>query len=326
MKEEKFIKKNETDWEKLKTLSREAEKTKIKKMSSKKVQNFLLLFRRVSHHLAYARTHYPESETVDYLNTLVGSAHSHVYAVKKISPRSIPHFLFKKVPQMLYRYRWYIATATLCFLLGGLISAALVSYDPDLARLFLPESYADVGQEGELGAGEWNYALMSSYIMVNNIIVSLNAFVLGITLGVGTIYILFLNGSLLGALTTLIYQNGSPIEYWSLILPHGIIELTAIFISGGAGLLVAKSILIPGKYTRKDALIDAAKKAVTLLAGVIMMLIIAGLIEGFFTPLNIAPELKLAFAGSTCILLVIYFLLPQLYKFFADNGDQQDKH
>lgn len=323
MKEEKFIRQHKNNWKELEDLTSLFAKNRPGKLPPEKVERFLLLFRRVSHHLAFARTHYPESKTVDYLNTLIGSAHNHVYAVKKISPRSVPYLLFNKIPRMLYRYRWYIATSTLCFLLGALVSTVLVTYDPELAGLFLPESYASIGQEGELGAGEWNYALMSSYIMVNNISVALKAFVFGITLGLGTIYILLLNGSLLGALTTLIYQNGTPLEYWSLILPHGIIELTAIFISGGAGLLVARSILIPGKYSRKDALIKAAKKAVTLLAGVMLMLIIAGLIEGFFTPLDITPGFKLGFACLTGVLLVVYFFLPHLTE-KPENQKTQD--
>jgi uncharacterized membrane protein SpoIIM required for sporulation len=94
-----------------------------------------------------------------------------------------------------------------------------------------------------------------------------------------------------------------------LILPHGIIELTAIFISGAAGLIIAKHLLLPGQYSRKDSLIAGTKQAVSLLAGVVILLIIAGLIEGFFTPLNISPISKLSFAALTAILLAAYYFL-----------------
>jgi uncharacterized membrane protein SpoIIM required for sporulation len=150
--------------------------------------------------------------------------------------------------------------------------------------------------------------------MFNNISVSLRAFVFGITLGLGTIYVLFMNGALLGALTALMYMYGSPKHYWSLILPHGVIELTAIFISGAAGLIIAKSILLPGEFTRKHSLIKGAKKAVSLVMGVVLMLVVAGIIEGFFTPLAISENVKLAFAAVTAIILAIYFTVPYLIK------------
>jgi len=190
----------------------------------------------------------------------------------------------------------------------------MVLYNPDNAILFLPQHFIDVVQKGQMGGGQWNYPLMSSYIMVNNISVSLRAFVWGITLGIGTIYILFMNGSLLGALTALVYLNGNPSNYWALILPHGIIELTAIFISGGAGLMLAKGLLLPGQHTRFQSVIKQAKNSVSLVIGVIIMLVIAGIIEGFFTPLPIQGLFKLSFAAFTAILLFIYLLIPYINR------------
>ena len=125
---------------------------------------------------------------------------------------------------------------------------------------------------------------------------------------------LFLNGALLGALTALVYLRGNPLTYWSLILPHGIIELTAIFISGAAGLLIAKHIILPGRYSRKDALIAGAKQAVSLMSGVVIMLVIAGLIEGFFTPRAVGAEMKLIFAGATGLSIISYLLLPYFQR------------
>jgi uncharacterized membrane protein SpoIIM required for sporulation len=180
--------------------------------------------------------------------------------------------------------------------------------------LFLPQQYIEGIKSGAAGGGQWNYPLMSSYIMTNNILVSLRAFVLGITLGLGTIYVLFFNGAMVGSLTGLIYLYGDPVNFWSLILPHGVIELTAIFISGAAGLIIAKSMLLPGEHSRKDSLIKGTKEASSLVMGIILLLIIAGIIEGFYTPLEISETAKLAFAGVTAIVLAVYFSIPYFIK------------
>lgn len=312
MKEEQFIKSNSDTWRELETLSTIINKKTLKTLPSKDVKRFLQIFRQSSHHLAYARTHYPKSSVVSYLNSLLSKSHSHVYAVKKISPSGLIKYIAYDFPKLLKEYRWFIISSFSFFAIGVLLSLILVLINVNNANLFLPENLIASVKSGNIGGGEWNHPLMSSSIMVNNIAVSLKAFVLGITIGIGTVYVLFYNGVILGALTSLIYIYGDPMKYWSLILPHGIIELTAIFISGAAGLIIAKSILIPGEYSRKHSIIYGAKKSISLVIGVIFMLIIAGIIEGFFTPLNISVFSKLAFAAVTGVILIAYLSMPYL--------------
>jgi uncharacterized membrane protein SpoIIM required for sporulation len=315
LREEQFIKTNSNTWRELEILTNVINKKGIRTLSSMEVKQFLHSFRQCSHHLAYARTHYPGSSVVSYLNSLIGKCHSHVYAVKKISPSYLFKYIAYGFPKLLKDYRWYVLGSFSFFALGMLLSLILVFLNSDNANIFLPPNMVEGVKSGAAGGGDdWNYPLMSSYIMVNNITVSLKAFALGITLGLGTLYVLFFNGALLGALTALIYQYGNPVNYWSLILPHGIIELTAIFISGAAGLLIAKNMLLPGEHSRKDALICGAKKAVALVPGVVFMLIIAGIIEGFFTPLNITEVSKLIFAALTAVILAVYFSIPYIKR------------
>lgn len=314
MTEEQFIQINSSTWKELETLFLRINKKGIKSLSSSEVKRFLHIFRLSSHHLAYVRTHYPKSNLAVYLNGLVGKSHSHVYAVKKISPGGFVKYIYYGFPKLLREYGLYILSSFGFFALGGLIAMLMVSLNVDNANFFLPQEVIDSISSGKMGGGQWNYPLVSSLIMVNNISVALRAFVFGITLGLGTIYVLFQNGALLGALTTLVYLHGDPVNYWSLILPHGIIELTAIFISGAAGLIIAKSILLPGEYSRKHSLINGAKRAISLIMGVVVMLIIAGIIEGFFTPLEIPAVSKLIFAAVTGVILVGYFAIPYVVK------------
>ena len=314
MREEQFINSNSNIWRELQELSVTIKKGGIKSLPSNEVNKFLHVFRLSSHHLAYARTHYPESSVVAYLNSLIGDCHSYVYAVKKVSPWQLVTYISYDFPKRLKEYRWYVLCSFGFFAFGLVLSLLMTLHNGDNASMFLPQNIIDSAKSGQSGGGEWNSPLVSSYIMVNNISISLKAFVFGITLGLGTIYVLFFNGAILGSLTGLIYLYGSPKNYWSLILPHGVIELTAVFISGAAGLLIAKSMLLPGEYSRRHSLIIGAKKAVSLIFGVIFMLIIAGIIEGFFTPLNIPAVSKLLFAAITLVILSLYFSIPYIYK------------
>ncbi|WP_432666372.1 stage II sporulation protein M [Wukongibacter baidiensis] len=314
MKDNQFIQKHSSSWEELKRLTDILDKKGISTLDPNQLRKFLYLFRMTSHHLAYSRTHFRESDVVPYLNSLIGRAHNHIYAVKKGSISGIFKYFKIEFPRQIKLFRSYILSAFLIFMIGFILSLALVTINSENASYFLPQSMID-SIDWDMDSNEaWDYPLMSSIIMVNNISVSFKAFVLGITLGIGTIYVLFYNGAILGALTGLVYIFGNPIHYWSLILPHGIIELTAIFISGGAGLILARSILIPREYSRRHSIMKGAKEAVSLVFGVILMLIIAGIIEGFFTPLSISPNGKLMFAVATAVGLVIYFLIPNFSK------------
>ncbi|MCM8710290.1 stage II sporulation protein M [Clostridium sp. SYSU_GA19001] len=316
MKEEQFIKTNSITWKELENITSLINKKGIKALPSSEVKRFLNIFRQTSHHLAYARTHYPQSSTIAYLNSLLSKCQSYVYGVKRFSIKELIQYISYGFPKLLKDYKWFILSSFGFFVLGAAISLIIVSINSDNALIFLPQQYAEGIKGGTSGnsQGQWNYPLMSSYIMVNNIIVSLKAFVYGITLGLGTIYVLFFNGAMLGSLAALVYIYGNPINFWSLILPHGIIELTAIFISGAAGLMIAKGLLLPGEHTRKHALIKEAKQAASLLMGIVLMLIIAGIIEGFYTPLKISEISKLIFAGITAIILTAYFSIPYFIK------------
>ncbi len=156
--------------------------------------------------------------------------------------------------------------------------------------------------------------LASSMIMTNNISVCFLSFALGITFGLGTIYLMAFNGLMLGALAGLCYTNGLGIPFWSFVLPHGVIELTAIFISGGAGLLLGTALWVPGDLSRKEALTQRGRQAGLLVIGCVPLLIVAGIIEGFFSPAPFPAALKFVVAVILFLLLLLYLLSPRLIK------------
>ena len=141
--------------------------------------------------------------------------------------------------------------STSFFMAGAIFSFLFIWFQSSSAVYFLPQGLVENMDIQESGTVQWNHPIMSGFIMTNNLYVALQAFVYGISAGVGTAYILLSNGLLLGALSALAIQQGQALVYWSLILPHGIIELAAIFLSGAAGLKIGYALIRPQPYRRK---------------------------------------------------------------------------
>jgi uncharacterized membrane protein SpoIIM required for sporulation len=148
----------------------------------------------------------------------------------------------------------------------------------------------------------------SSAIMTNNMSVSFTAFAMGITGGLGTIYMMAFNGLLIGVIGTACALSGMSVPFWSFVAPHGALELPAIFIAGGAGLRLAQGLLFPGFLPRRHSLTAAGGEAVKLVLGCIPLLVIAGIIEAFISPTDLAVPLKFALSGALCALLTMYLL------------------
>jgi uncharacterized membrane protein SpoIIM required for sporulation len=151
----------------------------------------------------------------------------------------------------------------------------------------------------------------ASVIQVNNIQVTFLAFAGGVVAGIGTLAVLAFNGLHIGLVVGLCVRY----SHWKIpifMAAHGVIELSAIFISGGAGLLIGKALLMPGDLRRIDALVTNGLLAIKLLMGCVPMLLIAGLIEGFISPAKISPYYKYAISIGSALFLVAYFLKADL--------------
>ena len=146
----------------------------------------------------------------------------------------------------------------------------------------------------------------SSAIMTNNLGVSFMTFASGITGGVGTVYMMIFNGLLIGVIGTACFFSGMSLQLWSFVAPHGVLELPAIFIAGGAGLRLAHGLLFPGFLPRRESVARAGTEAVKLLLGTIPMLFVAGIIEAFVSPTGLAVPLKFGMAASLFTLLLAY--------------------
>ena len=308
---QRWIGRREANWKRLDALLKQVEKKGLKSLRGEEVKELASLYRSVSADLARSRTHQVGNTLIQQLQILTSRGYNLIYqGSRRQEWQAVIDFYRWGFPQIIQQTWGYIAAATALFLLGSLIAWWFSWQDPVFLSLLVPESLIEkVRDRHELWMGSivGIEPLASSSIMINNIKVSFAAVAGGITAGIFTAYILFFNGLSIGAVATLVGQNKLAYPFWAFVFPHGALELPAIFLAGGAGLLIARAILFPGKYKRVDALKFYGDKAAQLVFGIVPMLIIAGTIEGFFSPSPIIPEpLKYLVGISIFILLGIY--------------------
>lgn len=238
-----------------------------------------------------------------YLNELAGRAHGVVYVSKAARLNGIVGFVLRDFPDLFRRTIVYTLLAALIFFIGWTISAT----NPEVRDMMYPgKAMKPKSGSGESPLGGIDPSLISSFIMVNNINVGIQAFAGGITVGVYTVYQLAQNGLVIGAVASKAAPVLGAARFWSLILPHGVIELMAIFICGGAGLMIGAAIIAPGNLRRVDSIRLAAGTALRLFGGAVLFFVIAGTIEGFITPSKLPLWSKLVFAGVTVLALILY--------------------
>jgi uncharacterized membrane protein SpoIIM required for sporulation len=202
----------------------------------------------------------------------------------------------------------YTLAAFALFVAGGASGLLLAALDPGFERFMLNGQMMDTIARREM----WTHGIVavkpfaSSAIMTNNIAVSLAACATGMLAGLGPVYMMLFNGVLIGVVASACSRAEMSLALWSFIAPHGVLELPAIFIAGGAGLLLGRGMLFPGMLPRRDAIMQAGGLSVRLLLGVIPMLVVAGLIEGFISPTAAPATAKFAIAASMTLLLALY--------------------
>lgn len=323
MKEDKFIKQNSETWKKLEGTLNRLKSRSLYRFDKNELDDFINVYNLTCGHLSYCRTYYGNTSTTSYLNRIVADAHSYIYTTKKSNIKNLIRFFVIEFPLLVRSNLKFILLSASLFLLGTVLSFIFTLVSTDNAVAFFPPQAVEEILNRDLGEPRenWDAGIHSNFILTNNIKVGMMAFAFGVTLGLGTSYVLVVNGFNLGTLAALFYYKKANLLFWSLILPHGIIELFAVFICGGAGLIIGYSIINPGIYTRKDAFIIRGKAALKLVLGTIPLFIVAGFIEGYFTPLNIPEISKITFALVTFTLCILYIVIPNIKYKLNDKID-----
>src|SRR4028118_1787492 len=308
---QRWIARREPNWKRLDFLLRQVEKKGLKSLQASEIRELASLYRSVSADFARARTNQVGNTLIQDLQRLTSRSYSQIYqGSRRQEWQGVVEFCRWGFPAIVQETFGYIAVATAIFLVGALIAWWFAWSSPVFMSLVVPEGLIEkVRDRHELWMGSivGIEPLASSGIMINNLKVSFAAVAGGITAGIYTVFILAFNGVHIGAIATLVGQNNLAYPFWAFVFPHGSLELPAIFFAGGAGLLIARAILFPGKYRRMDALKVYGSQAAQLVFGIVPMLVIAGTIEGFFSPSPVVPEPLKYLAGiGLFTLLVIY--------------------
>jgi uncharacterized membrane protein SpoIIM required for sporulation len=313
----RWLEKRKPHWSKLEALLNQCRSGGLKSLSRSDLQELSLLYRQTAADLAAIREDRGSVHFARYVNQLLVRAHNTIYSGHRASPKALLSFFSTTYPAAFRRHIKHCALATLIFVVGGLIGAVLTYQNPDFKVKFLGPQMIETIDKHQM----WTQSIVgikplaSSAIMTNNMSVGFTTFALGITAGIGTIYMMAFNGVMIGVIGVACYLAGMSLQLWSFVAPHGVLELPAIFIAGGAGFRIAQGLLFPGVLPRRDSLTRAGSEAVQLLLGTIPILIIAGLIEAFISPTGLAVSLKFSLAASLFVLLCLYlFATPGRHR------------
>jgi uncharacterized membrane protein SpoIIM required for sporulation len=312
MRERTFVTRRQTGWDELEALLARADRSGLRRLGANDLEALALHYRAATTDLAAAQSRDYSDDLRGYLNRLVARAHAYVYAGASPGGWSrIANFFTTLFPREVRRSGRIILACAALFVVAGLVAYWLVAERPLDVYALLPAAEIPVVQKS---LHDSNFSIdstfapaMSTIIITNNIKVAALAFAGGMTVGILTLWEILNNGLSVGALGALFTKKGFGPDFWATIAPHGVIELTAIQISGGAGLLLAQAIVAPGRLRRIDALQQNGRRAGVLMIGVAGMLVVAGTIEGFVSPLRTSIPFRLGVGALTAVLLIAYF-------------------
>ncbi|MBF7729814.1 stage II sporulation protein M [Pseudomonas sp. N040] len=279
---------------------------------------FASQYRQICRQLALAEARGYSSQLVERLQQLALRGHQQFYRHRShLGPRLLAFVLGGFARQVRREWRFVLA-ASLCFY-GGLLGMGLLVYwVPELvysvidpAQVQALESMYDpdaqrLGRFAERGsADDW---VMFGYYIMNNIGIAFQTFASGLLLGLGSLFFLVFNGLMIGAVAGHLSQIGYGESFWSFVIGHGAFELNAIVLAGAAGLMLGWALLAPGRYTRGEALRLAAQRAIQLLGGAVLFLLLAAFIEAYWSSLTYAGATLKYAAGAGLWLLVLAYL------------------
>jgi uncharacterized membrane protein SpoIIM required for sporulation len=308
---ERFAEERVGEWRELSGLL-DIARGKPGRLSSEDLSRLGELYRHAAADLSRARLLGLDRETLAYLNGLVARAHALIYRHPKRRTQTVLRFFTREFPRLFRKRLSYVIVSAVVFFSSTALAYISVWANERNAYRLVPASCVvspdDLERKGPDRATvpEVFRPMFASAIVTNNVQVTFFAFALGITCGIGTAYVMVTNGLLLGALSALFARHGTALHFWGLILPHGVIELSAVVIAGGAGLLLGRAVVFPGHRSRREALHLYGLDAVKLILGCVPLLVVAGCIEGFITPAALPLWLKYGVGVGSGVVLAAY--------------------
>ena len=270
-----------------------------------------LLYRQVAADLSVLRHDSTARGYEQHVNHLLARAHHIIYSGRKTNLLTLFRFLRDEYPAIFQQQIGFVLASLGVSVAWGLLGAVITSVHPEFMRMFVSPKMIETMERHHL----WTESvvavapLASSAIMTNNLSVCFESFAGGIVFGLGSFYSLVTNGMMLGVVAVACQRYGMSLALWSFVAPHGSLELPAIVIAGGAGFHLGYAMLFPGPLRWKDSVARGGIQATRLVSGIIPMLVVAGTLEGFFSPSQAPIWLKFTVGG-----LLFSFLLTWLFR------------
>ncbi len=308
----RFIDQRKDNWQRLEFLLEQLTGTSLNVLSRTEIRELGELYRRAAADLAIARAETRDPKVINYLNSLVIRAHGKIYRSNGDLRGLLKNFFLYEFPEAFRRTWRYTFTAFAVFFGFAIISFVLCYYSTDFVSALGLESVQGMVSSNSqwwLGLNDANQ-IGASRILTNNIQVAVLAFAFGVLFGLGTLYVLSYNGLFIGGVLGICYSMDP--NFGNLLVDfmvaHGVVELTCIFIAGGAGMSIGYALIDPGDLSRSQALKLRGVQAAKLVLGCAVLLFFAGIIEGFISPSDLPPAVKYAVGILTGTALFAYLL------------------
>ncbi len=318
-RQEQFTQRHEAVWQQFEASLDYMSLSWRQKRSAEKPESIDLptIYRQICQHYALANSRMYSPILVERLNRMVIRGHQALYGSRSQFLKAILGFFASEFPQLI-RQEWRVmAVATALFYVPLIMMIVLIQFMPDLVHSVLDTnmlrsveemydpSNSVLGRERE---SDSDLAMFGHYIR-NNTGIGFQVFAGGMLFGIGTLFFMLFNGVFLGAVAGHLTHLGFIETFWGFVCGHGAFELTAIVISGAAGLKLAMALIAPGRKTRIRALIDNGKVGIKIMYGAAALFIIAAFVEAFWSSMTLPVNIKYSVAAVLWALVIAYFWL-----------------
>ena len=308
MKEVTFIRQNLTKWREAETVAEAASDNSAALLADTYVD--------VTSDLAFSQTHYPNSKITQYLNNLASALHNEIYRAGRVRWSRLLTFWTEEVPLTMWEARRELLLSAVVFAASVFVGFLSQMLDPEFCRIILGDHYVDMtlqnianGTPMAVYDGEAEDVMFGS-ITMNNVKVSFFVFVMGVFTSLGTGFVLFQNGVMLGSFQTFFAQHGLLWQSALAVWLHGTLEISAIIVAGAAGMAMGNGWLFPGTYPRLTSFRRGARRGLRIVVGTVPVFVVAGFIESFFTRHTEWPDgLRLAIILSSLTFVVYYYIV-----------------
>lgn len=319
---ERFVARKRAQWEAFHLVASRVERSGVGALPPGEIPAFAARYRETAADLARARTYGVDARVVEYLERLVAAGHNALYRSRGRSNPPLARYLLEDFPAAVVQSWRYVLLAFLLTIVPAGAGYVILRQQPALAdELASPVMVSRAEQAAEETAAGRGYAQargedrpeIAAFIISNNIWVCFRAFAGGITAGLLTVLLLIFNGLMLGTAFGVFANYHATLYLTTFIAGHGVLELTAIFISGGAAFRIANALIAPGDRTRRDAMVIEGAIAARMIGAVVSLLALAGTIEGLLSTSDAPAVVKFGVSAASAVLLILYFANGRSY-------------